>query len=164
MQNANKQKSICLALTVCLYSVPVKILYLRDPEPQHHWCVPFSVDSNPPATINWLYNNSPLIENLYAYTELIRDASDGSVQHGCLFLNKPTHLNNGYYTLIVINKLGRDEATVNGTFMENPFDSLDPEGIILGKSSSSKHNVTFCLSYFSLTKCNYFSPHDSRTK
>ncbi|XP_051575181.1 high affinity nerve growth factor receptor-like [Myxocyprinus asiaticus] len=110
---------------------PVRILFLRDPEPQHHWCFPFAVDSNPPATIKWLYNNTPLIETRYTYTELIRDATDGSVQHGCLFLNKPTHLNNGYYTLIVENKLGRDEATANAKFMDNPFDPFDPEGIIL---------------------------------
>ncbi|XP_051576014.1 high affinity nerve growth factor receptor isoform X1 [Myxocyprinus asiaticus] len=109
---------------------PVRILFLKDPEPQHHWCFPFAVDSNPPATIKWLYNNTPLIETRYTYTELIRDAADGSVQHGCLFLNKPTHLNNGYYTLIVENKLGRDEATANAKFMDNPFDPFDPEGII----------------------------------
>ncbi|KAI2654930.1 hypothetical protein H4Q32_017225 [Labeo rohita] len=113
---------------------PVRILFLKDPESQHHWCFPFAVDSNPPATIKWLYNNTPLIETRYAYTELIRDAADGSVQHGCLFLNKPTHLNNGNYTLIVENKLGRDQATANGKFMDNPFDPLDPEGIIPGSS------------------------------
>ncbi|KAL1258726.1 hypothetical protein QQF64_009303, partial [Cirrhinus molitorella] len=109
---------------------PVRILFLKDPEPQHHWCFPFAVDSNPPATIKWLYNNTPLTETRYAYTELIRDAADGSVQHGCLFLNKPTHFNNGNYTLIVENKLGRDQATANGMFMDNPFDPFDPEGII----------------------------------
>lgn len=123
-------------LTVCLRSVPVRILFLRDPESQHHWCIPFVLDSNPLATIKWLYNNKPLIENRYTYTELIRDASDGSVQHGCLYLNKPTHLNNGYYTLMVDNKLGQDEATVNGKFMDNPFDPLDPEGIIPGEATS----------------------------
>uniref|UniRef100_A0A672K2C6 Tyrosine-protein kinase receptor n=1 Tax=Sinocyclocheilus grahami TaxID=75366 RepID=A0A672K2C6_SINGR len=109
---------------------PVRILFLKDPEPQHHWCFPFAVDSNPPASIKWLYNNTTLVETLYTYTELIRDAADGSVQHGCLFLNKPTHLNNGNYTLIVENKLGRDQAMVNGKFMDNPFDPFDPEGII----------------------------------
>lgn len=64
--------------------------------------------------------------------QLIPDSGDGSVKHGCLFLNKPTHINNGNYTLIVQNKLGRDEATATGMFMENPFDPLDPEGIIPG--------------------------------
>ncbi|XP_073780681.1 high affinity nerve growth factor receptor isoform X1 [Danio rerio] len=109
---------------------PVRIIYLKNPESQHHWCFPFAVDSNPPASIKWLYNNMPLTETRYAYTELIRDVYDGSQQHGCLFLNKPTHLNNGNYTIIVKNKLGRDQRTVRAKFMDNPFDPSDPEGII----------------------------------
>lgn len=113
---------------------PVRILFMKDPEPQHRWCLPFAVDSNPPATIKWLFNNTPLTETLHAYTELIRDATEGSIQHGCLFLNKTTHLNNGNYTLIVENKLGRDQATVNGKFTGNPF---DPEGIIPGERLES---------------------------
>ncbi|KAL7840235.1 hypothetical protein AOLI_G00255580, partial [Acnodon oligacanthus] len=109
---------------------PVKILFLREAEQQHHWCFPFAVDGNPAPTIRWLYNSMPLSETKYTYTQLITDQGDGSVQHGCLFLNKPTHLNNGKYTLIVENKYGRDEATANGMFMDNPFDPFDPEGVI----------------------------------
>uniref|UniRef100_A0A8C0Y7Q7 Tyrosine-protein kinase receptor n=1 Tax=Cyprinus carpio carpio TaxID=630221 RepID=A0A8C0Y7Q7_CYPCA len=120
---------------------PVRILFLKDPEPQHHWCIPFAVDSNPPATFKWLYNNMTLAETLYTYTELIRDATDGSIQHGCLFLNKPTHINNGNYTLIVENKLGRDQATVNGKFMDNPFDPFDQEGIIPGESAPTNQST-----------------------
>ncbi|KPP75876.1 High affinity nerve growth factor receptor-like [Scleropages formosus] len=109
---------------------PVRILWLRDAEAQHHWCFPFAVDGNPPPTIRWLYNGSELIESEFTYTQLILDRDDGSVQHGCLFLNKPTHLNNGHYTLIVDNGLGRDQATATGIFMDSPFGDLDPEGII----------------------------------
>ncbi|XP_076592954.1 high affinity nerve growth factor receptor isoform X1 [Chaetodon auriga] len=109
---------------------PVKILFLRDAVQQHHWCFPFAVDGNPEPTITWLYNGIVLKKSAYTYTQLIPDSGDGSVKHGCLFLNKPTHINNGRYTLIVENKLGRDEASANGMFMENPFDPLDPEGII----------------------------------
>ncbi|XP_029927806.1 high affinity nerve growth factor receptor [Myripristis murdjan] len=109
---------------------PVKIIFLRDAESQHHWCFPFAVDGNPEPSIRWLYNGSALTETRYTYTQLIPDTDDGSVKHGCLFLNKPTHLNNGYYTIIVENKLGRDEATATGKFMDNPFDPFDPEGII----------------------------------
>ncbi|XP_017564232.1 high affinity nerve growth factor receptor isoform X1 [Pygocentrus nattereri] len=128
---------------------PVRILFLREAEPQHHWCFPFAVDGNPAPTIRWLYNSMPLSETKYTYTQLITDQGDGSVQHGCLFLNKPTHLNNGKYTLIVENKYGRDEATANGMFMDNPFDPLDPEGVILVSSNTptvptnqSTENVT----------------------
>lgn len=115
-----------------LPTVPVKILFLRDAVQQHHWCFPFAVDGNPEPTITWLYNGKELIKSTYTYMQLIPDSGDGSVKHGCLFLNKPTHINNGNYTLIVQNKLGRDEATATGMFMENPFDPLDPEGIIPG--------------------------------
>ncbi|XP_056142975.1 high affinity nerve growth factor receptor [Lampris incognitus] len=109
---------------------PVKIIFLRDAEPQHHWCFPFAVDGNPEPIISWLYNGSELSEGLYTYTQLIPDSEDGSVKHGCLYLDKPTHINNGHYTLIVENRLGRDEATAIGNFMDNPFGPFDPEGII----------------------------------
>ncbi|KAK2845005.1 hypothetical protein Q5P01_011664 [Channa striata] len=109
---------------------PVKILFLRDAVQQHHWCFPFAVDGNPEPSITWRYNGKDLKENAYTYTQFITDSGDGSVKHGCLFLNKPTHINNGNYTLIVQNKLGRDEATACGMFMDNPFEPFDPEGII----------------------------------
>ncbi|KAK3515020.1 hypothetical protein QTP70_003369 [Hemibagrus guttatus] len=122
---------------------PANILFLKVPEPQHHWCFPFAVDGNPAPTIKWLYNSMPLVETVYAYTQIIPDLDDGSVYHGCLFLNKPTHFNNGYYTLIVENALGRDEATTFGKFMDNPFDPLDPEGIIpvLTSDPSKSYNI-----------------------
>ncbi|XP_028835865.1 high affinity nerve growth factor receptor isoform X2 [Denticeps clupeoides] len=119
----------------------VKILFLRDAEPQHHWCFPFAVDGNPSPKIHWLYNGTQLKENRYTYTQFIPDSEDGSVQHGCLFLNKPTHLNNGIYTLIAENKLGTDKATAMGIFMDNPFDSFDPEGIIPAPTNQSQENV-----------------------
>ncbi|XP_058503526.1 high affinity nerve growth factor receptor isoform X2 [Solea solea] len=121
---------------------PVKILFLRDAVQQHYWCFPFAVDGNPEPSISWLYNGNQLIETAYAYTQFITDSADGSVKHGCLFLNKPTHINNGYYTLVVQNKLGRDEATAIGMFMDNPFDPLDPEGIIPVPTSKSDMDVT----------------------
>uniref|UniRef100_A0A8C4EHW6 Tyrosine-protein kinase receptor n=1 Tax=Dicentrarchus labrax TaxID=13489 RepID=A0A8C4EHW6_DICLA len=109
---------------------PVKILFLRDAVQQHHWCFPFAVDGNPEPTITWLYDGKELKKSEFTYTQYITDSADGSVKHGCLFLDKPTHINNGLYTLIVQNKLGRAEASAYGMFMENPFDPLDPEGII----------------------------------
>ncbi|XP_047216340.1 high affinity nerve growth factor receptor isoform X1 [Girardinichthys multiradiatus] len=109
---------------------PAKIIFLKDAVPQHNWCFPFAVDGNPEAKITWLYNGVLFKESMYVYMQLIPDSSDGSVKHGCLFLNKPTHINNGNYTLIVENKLGTDKATAIGMFMDNPFDPLDPEGII----------------------------------
>ncbi|XP_075322389.1 high affinity nerve growth factor receptor isoform X1 [Odontesthes bonariensis] len=124
---------------------PVKILFLKDAVQQHNWCFPFAVDGNPAPKMTWLRDGVQLRESIYVYTQLIPDSSDGSVKHGCLFLNKPTHINNGNYTLIVDNKLGRDEATAVGMFMENPFDSLDPEGKIpvldVGPSPTDKSDM-----------------------
>lgn len=91
------------------------------------------VDGNPEPGISWLYNGKELKYTKYTYTHFLPDSGDGSLRHGCLILNKPTHINNGNYTLIVQNKLGKDEATVFGLFMENPFGTLDPEGKILGE-------------------------------
>uniref|UniRef100_A0A665UEV4 Tyrosine-protein kinase receptor n=1 Tax=Echeneis naucrates TaxID=173247 RepID=A0A665UEV4_ECHNA len=122
---------------------PVQILFLRDAVQQHYWCFPFAVDGNPAPSFTWLYNGKTLNETAYAYTQFITDSSDGSVKHGCLFLNKPTHINNGDYTLIVENKLGRDEATATGMFMDNPFDPLDdPEGVIPVPTTKSDMDVT----------------------
>ena len=74
-----------------------------------------------------------LYENQYTYTQLIPDTDDGSVKHGCLFLNKPTHLNNGVYTMVVRNRLGSDQANATGLFMHNPFSESDPDGTIPGE-------------------------------
>lgn len=119
-----------------LSPVPVKILSLKEPEPQHYWCFPFVIDGNPAPSIRWLFNKKPLQKTKYAKTQLFPDQSDGSEQHGCLNLDKPTHLNNGDYTLIVENKLGRDQATARGIFMDNPFGDTNPEGIIYGEPRS----------------------------
>uniref|UniRef100_A0A3Q2GQ11 Tyrosine-protein kinase receptor n=1 Tax=Cyprinodon variegatus TaxID=28743 RepID=A0A3Q2GQ11_CYPVA len=121
---------------------PAKIIFLRDAVPQHNWCFPFAVDGNPEAKISWLYNGFLIRETKYLYSQFIPDSNDGSVKHGCLFLNKPTHINNGNYTLIVENRLGRDEATAIGMFMDNPFDPSDPEGKIPGPTNKPDMDVT----------------------
>ncbi|XP_061885170.1 high affinity nerve growth factor receptor isoform X1 [Entelurus aequoreus] len=107
-----------------------KILYLDNAVKKHHWCFAFGADGNPEVNISWRYNGEELIETAYTYTDLLRDSTDGSKKHGCLSLNKPTHMNNGNYTLKVENRLGRDQATASGIFMYNPFGTSNPEGII----------------------------------
>ncbi|XP_072316601.1 high affinity nerve growth factor receptor [Eucyclogobius newberryi] len=121
---------------------PARILFLKDAVPMHHWCFPFAVDGNPEPNITWLYNGRVLRENRFAYTELITDSSDGSEKHGCLYLNKPTHINNGFYTLLAQNQLGRDQANASGSFMDNPFDPFDPEGIIPAPTNKTVMDVT----------------------
>ncbi|XP_019962199.1 high affinity nerve growth factor receptor [Paralichthys olivaceus] len=110
---------------------PVKIIFLKNAVRQHFWCFPFAVDGNPEPSVAWLYNEKELKQTRYTYTQFFTDSSDGSVKQGCLFLDKPTHINNGNYTLIAQNKLGRDVATAIGDFMSNPFGTNNPEGSIL---------------------------------
>uniref|UniRef100_H3CY70 Tyrosine-protein kinase receptor n=1 Tax=Tetraodon nigroviridis TaxID=99883 RepID=H3CY70_TETNG len=118
---------------------PVKIIFLKNAVQHHHWCFPFAVDGNPEPTISWLYNGKELKKSEFMYTQFMPDSGDGSVKHGCLNLNKPTHLNNGNYTLIVQNKLGRDEATAFGDFMINPFDFICMNFLLIEYFSSSFH-------------------------
>ncbi|KAJ3597393.1 hypothetical protein NHX12_000920 [Muraenolepis orangiensis] len=121
---------------------PVKILFLRKPEVHHHYCFPFSVDGNPEPTIKWLFNGVNLTESNYIFTQLFHASDDGSVKHGCLSLNKPTHLNNGVYTLVVSNRLGHDQANATGNFLGSPFEPFDPEGIIPVPTNKSNKPVT----------------------
>ncbi|XP_044063723.1 high affinity nerve growth factor receptor isoform X3 [Siniperca chuatsi] len=53
---------------------PVKIIFLKNAVPQHHWCFPFAVDGNPEPTITWLYNGNKLKLSPYTYTQLIHDS------------------------------------------------------------------------------------------
>ncbi|XP_061573421.1 high affinity nerve growth factor receptor [Cololabis saira] len=120
---------------------PGRIVFLSDAVPQHNWCFPFAVDGNPEPSVTWLYNGATFKETPLQYMQFIPDLGDGSVKHGCLFLNKPTHINNGNYTLLVENRLGRDEATAVGMFMDNPFPSGEsPEGMIPVDKGSSPTN------------------------
>ncbi|KAM9310704.1 high affinity nerve growth factor receptor [Pholidichthys leucotaenia] len=119
---------------------PARILFLKDPVKHHHWCFPFAIDGNPGPNITWLYNGETL-KSKYAYTQLMKAPGDGSVEQGCLNLNTPTHINNGNYTLIVQNRLGKDKATAVGMFMDNPF-GPDPKGEIPGPTHRSIMDVT----------------------
>ncbi|MBN3289991.1 NTRK1 factor, partial [Polypterus senegalus] len=107
---------------------PAKICSLENAVSQHHWCFPFIVDGNPTPTFRWLLNGTELPTSPYIFTQITSEVDDGSKLHGCLVLNKPTHLNNGNYTLIVNNGLGNATATAEGIFMDSP--PGDPFGII----------------------------------
>ncbi|KAM6039680.1 high affinity nerve growth factor receptor-like [Chlamydotis macqueenii] len=105
---------------------PPVILLLHEAIPQHFWCIPFSVDGNPTPDVRWLFNGSALAEGPYIHTRIVEYEHNSTVLHGCLQLNRPTHVNNGNYTLLVCNALGSAARSVQGRFMENPF-SFSPE-------------------------------------
>ncbi|XP_040433952.1 high affinity nerve growth factor receptor isoform X1 [Falco naumanni] len=105
---------------------PPVILLLHEAIPQHFWCIPFSVDGNPVPSIQWLFNGTALSEGPYIHTRIVEYEHNSTVLHGCLHLNRPTHVNNGNYTLLVRNPLGFAARSIQGRFMENPF-SFSPE-------------------------------------
>ncbi|NWS79086.1 NTRK1 factor, partial [Crotophaga sulcirostris] len=112
---------------------PPVILLLHEAIAQHFWCIPFSVDGNPVPSIRWLFNGTALLEGPYIHTRIVEYEHNSTVLHGCLQLNRPTHVNNGNYTLLVHNPLGSAARSVQGLFMKNPF-SFNPEEPIPGSS------------------------------
>nr|XP_056709548.1 high affinity nerve growth factor receptor [Euleptes europaea] len=109
----------------------------------HHWCIPFSVDGNPTPSISWQFGSSDLNETDYVRTVLIPDPYQNSTTvHGCLSLNRPTHIWNGNYTLTVRNPLGTDSLTTSQHFMDVP-ESFNPEDpIMVSLPPTSDRNST----------------------
>lgn len=91
--------------------------------------------------------------NAYQYTKSLEYRENGTLIHGCLYFNKPTHVNNGNYTLLVWNELGRDSKSVYSTFMYNPF-NFNPEEPIPGEKvlqfsrPNSEQNITNPKMYY----------------
>ncbi|XP_042296895.1 high affinity nerve growth factor receptor isoform X2 [Sceloporus undulatus] len=99
----------------------------------HKWCVPFSVDGNPSPSIRWLFEGTDLQETPYMHTHLFLEGPRNStLLHGCLYLDKPTHLANGNYTLLAHNALGTDARTAYQNFMDTPDENFHLEEPIHG--------------------------------
>ncbi|KAM4861627.1 high affinity nerve growth factor receptor isoform 1-T1 [Thomomys bottae] len=107
---------------------------------QHQWCIPFSVDGQPAPSLRWLFNGSTLNETSFIYTHFLESPTNETVQHGCLRLNQPTHVNNGNYTLVAVNPYGQASASVMAAFMDNPFE-FNPEDPIPDTNSTSRDPV-----------------------
>ncbi|NXW45144.1 NTRK1 factor, partial [Nyctiprogne leucopyga] len=121
---------------------PPVILLLHEAIPQHFWCIPFSVDGNPLPSIRWLFNGTALTEGPYIHTRIVEYEHNSTVLHGCLQLNRPTHVNNGNYTLLVHNPLGSTARSVQGRFMENPFSFSPEEPIPVSLSPLGTRNIS----------------------
>ncbi|KAM9742889.1 BDNF/NT-3 growth factors receptor isoform 3-T3 [Menidia menidia] len=102
-----------------------KIVKLSDAIPDHHWCIPFSIEANPRPVIDWYQDGKKVPEDDYIQTQIYEEAA-GEV-HGCLQLDNPTHLNNGRYTLVATNKYGSDQKDVEAHFMLKPLDGTEKE-------------------------------------
>ncbi|NWX44472.1 NTRK1 factor, partial [Steatornis caripensis] len=123
---------------------PPVILVLQEAIPQHLWCIPFSVDGNPVPSIRWLFNGTALAEGRYIHTHIVEYEHNSTVLHGCLQFNRPTHVNNGNYTLLVRNPLGSAARSVQGRFMENPF-SFSPEEPIPAEPRPRRHQISVAV-------------------
>lgn len=102
---------------------PPRVVSLEEPELRLEHCIEFVVRGNPPPTLHWLHNGQPLRESKIAHVEYYQE---GEVSEGCLLFNKPTHYNNGNYTLVAKNPLGTANQTINGHFLKEPFPGEDP--------------------------------------
>ncbi|XP_072840539.2 high affinity nerve growth factor receptor isoform X1 [Pogona vitticeps] len=106
---------------------PATILDLGPAVHYHKWCVPFSVDGNPTPSIRWRFEGRDLNETEYVRTRFYDPAQNSTVVHGYLELDKPTHVSNGNYTLLVRNPLGADARTAYQHFMDVPEEDFLPE-------------------------------------
>ncbi|NWH61843.1 NTRK3 factor, partial [Geococcyx californianus] len=97
---------------------PPRILTLEEPVLHLEHCIAFAVHGNPAPTLHWLHNGQVLRETEIIHMEFYQQ---GEVSEGCLLFNKPTHYNNGNYTIVATNQLGSANQTIKGHFLEKPF-------------------------------------------
>ncbi|NWV92492.1 NTRK3 factor, partial [Machaerirhynchus nigripectus] len=97
---------------------PPRILTLEEPVLHMEHCIAFAVHGNPAPTLHWLHNGQVLRETEIIHMEFYQQ---GEVSEGCLLFNKPTHYNNGNYTIVATNQLGSANQTIKGHFLEKPF-------------------------------------------
>ncbi|XP_073423192.1 high affinity nerve growth factor receptor isoform X2 [Dendrobates tinctorius] len=122
---------------------PAVIIDLGEVIHQHHSCIPYTIDGNPAPEVNWQLNGETLFINDYIFIKTLEYRENGTLIHGCLYFNNPTHGNNGNYTLLVRNRLGEDSKSVYSVFMNNPFDFDPLEPIPVSLSPSGRGNSTY---------------------
>ncbi|KAG8449888.1 hypothetical protein GDO86_016531 [Hymenochirus boettgeri] len=122
---------------------PATVVSLEEAIPQHHYCFPYTVDGNPKPEMRWQFNGRNLEMNSYIFTKTVEESENATSIHGCLYLNKPTHVNNGNYTILVWNMLGSASETVYSKFMDNPFSFNPEEPIPVSLSPEGGGNSTF---------------------
>ncbi|KAE8633203.1 hypothetical protein XENTR_v10001813 [Xenopus tropicalis] len=115
---------------------PPVITFIDLPTLDHHWCIPFSVRGNPKPTLQWFHEGSMLSETDFIWSKIHETSNNTSEHHGCLQLDSPTHLNNGFYTLRAENKYGRDERSISALFMERPDDDYETTSNDIGGTST----------------------------
>lgn len=107
---------------------------MKEPVSRLEHCIEFVVRGNPRPELTWLHNNMALRQVDFIRTEYY---GQDNVLEGCLLFNKPTHYNNGNYTLVARNIYGVAKQTVYAHFLEQPYPS--------GKRPSVCVKVQMCL-------------------
>ncbi|NXE19506.1 NTRK3 factor, partial [Ardeotis kori] len=129
---------------------PPRILTLEEPVLHLEHCIAFAVHGNPAPTLHWLHNGQVLRETEIIHMEFYQQ---GEVSEGCLLFNKPTHYNNGNYTIVATNQLGSANQTIKGHFLEKPFpgrifslsywDFLQSKGLTMTPEFLCPHSKAF---------------------
>ncbi|XP_018425876.1 PREDICTED: BDNF/NT-3 growth factors receptor isoform X2 [Nanorana parkeri] len=122
---------------------PPNITLIDYPTLDHHWCIPFSVRGNPVPKLQWFYEGIVLSDTDFIWSKIHQSSNNMSEHHGCLQLDSPTHLNNGFYTLQAENQYGKDERTIMAQFMSDPdIDYETTSNDIGGTSTDNSNGVT----------------------
>ncbi|XP_053558413.1 BDNF/NT-3 growth factors receptor [Bombina bombina] len=121
---------------------PPVITYLDFPTLDHHWCIPFSVKGNPMPSLQWFHEGTILSETEFIWSKIHESSNNLNEHHGCLQLDSPTHLNNGYYTLKAQNEYGEDERIIFAHFMKDPIDDYETTSNDLGGTTDIGNGVT----------------------
>ncbi|XP_061629204.1 NT-3 growth factor receptor isoform X1 [Phyllopteryx taeniolatus] len=100
------------------------IVKLKEPERRHDTCIEFTVRGSPHPKLRWFYNDKEISHT--DYLRLDMDIYQDYIE-GCLTFKNPTHHNNGNYTLEAKNYLGVVTSTVNGHFLDKPFDVTESD-------------------------------------
>ncbi|XP_063803187.1 high affinity nerve growth factor receptor isoform X1 [Pseudophryne corroboree] len=122
---------------------PAVVKELGEVVRQYHSCIPYTIDGNPAPDLSWQFNGETMVMNTYTFTKPLEYRENGTLIHGCLYFNNPTHVNNGNYTLLVRNWLGEDSKSRYSTFMDNPFNFNPEEPIPVSLSPEGGGNSTF---------------------
>ncbi|KAM5172446.1 NT-3 growth factor receptor isoform 1-T1 [Mantella aurantiaca] len=114
------------ATVLLTVNYPPRILSLKEPVSRLEHCIEFVVRGNPRPELTWLHNNMALRQVDFIRTEYY---GQDNVLEGCLLFNKPTHYNNGNYTLVARNIYGVAKQTVYAHFLEQPYPSVTDFGV-----------------------------------